>query len=312
MLSTTYLTLLFAATISAHTAVWAPGMYCRGGADPNVDDPNTNLAVNPLYQHTKEDWWFQHHRGCDAAPPAAGDFLSIPANGEFTVELAHNRAVTTLSYDGTQATDWPDGQQHPEDWDAGEGKCLEDGALHTRNESSQGATAWAISYQSDLKAVTMESLAVFSTKDHTPWKRLATYKVPDLRECAEEGCTCAWLWIPNGCGEPNMYMQGFKCKVTNASPTARPLAAAQVPTYCADDQSKCVQGAKQMLAWHQLEGNNIETPDGTTPTYNTKCGWAEGAQTDIFDITVAQVPTRPTPANTTITSFPGVPASTSS
>jgi hypothetical protein len=37
-----------------------------------------------------------------------------------------------------------------------------------------------------------------------------------------------------------------------------------------------------MLAWHQQEGNNIETTDGKTPNYNTKCGWAEGAQTDIF------------------------------
>jgi hypothetical protein len=37
-----------------------------------------------------------------------------------------------------------------------------------------------------------------------------------------------------------------------------------------------------MLAWHQKEGNNIETTDGKTPNYNTKCGWAEGAQTDIF------------------------------
>jgi hypothetical protein len=77
-------------------------------------------------------------------------------------------------------------------------------------------------------------------------------------------------------------MQGFKCKVTNASPTALPLAAAQVPTYCADDASTCVKGAKQMLAWHQKTGNNVETTDGKTPNYNAKCGWTDGAQTDIF------------------------------
>lgn len=79
-------------------------------------------------------------------------------------------------------------------------------------------------------------------------------------------------------------MQGFKCKVTNASPTARPLGKAQVPVYCKDDQSKCVKGPKQMLAWHQATGsNNIETEPGVTPNYNQKCGWAEGAQTDIFE-----------------------------
>jgi len=87
------------------------------------------------------------------------------------------------------------------------------------------------------------------------------------------------------------YMQGFKCKVTGASPSAAPLAAGQIPTYCADDASKCVKGAKQMLAWHQRTGNNIETADGTTPNYNSKCGWTEGAQTDIFDSVAAPSPT---------------------
>jgi len=91
-------------------------------------------------------------------------------------------------------------------------------------------------------------------------------------------------------------MQGFKCKVTNASPTARPLAKAQVPTYCKDDASKCVKGAKQMLAWHQRTGNNIETEGHTAPNYNYKCGWSEGAQTDIF-ASAAPAPT-PTPVRT--------------
>ncbi|KAF2475468.1 uncharacterized protein BDR25DRAFT_279546 [Lindgomyces ingoldianus] len=263
-------------------------MYCRGGNDTTKDEPNTNLAVNPLYQLDKADWWFQHDRGCDAAPPAAGEFLEIPANGEFTVELAHNRAQTTLSYGGKFVSDWPDGGQHPDDWsgwntDGTPAVCLkEDGALHTYNESSAGGTAFAISYHSDIKDVTIENLVVFTTLDHTPWKRLATYRVPNLQECPEGGCHCAWLWIPNGCGQPNMYMQGFKCNVTAASPTAAPLATAQIPVYCADDDTKCVKGAKQMLAWNQKTGNNIETEDWVTPNYNMKCGWKNGAQTDIF------------------------------
>ncbi|PSN71810.1 hypothetical protein BS50DRAFT_484432 [Corynespora cassiicola Philippines] len=262
-------------------------MYCRGGADPTKDEPNTNLAVNPLYQLSKEDWWFQHHRGCDAAPPSEGEYLELPANGEFTVELAHNRAHTTLSYDGKFVTDWPDGEQHPDDWNGwgGEGTdavCLKDGALHTWNESSAAGTAFAISYQSELKDVTMENLVVFTTKYHTPWKRLTTYQVPDLPACPEGGCHCAWLWVPTGCGEGNMYMQGFKCNVTNATST-RTLAPAQAPAYCEDDPTKCVTGAKQMIAWHQSTGNNIETDPGMTPNYNQKCGWAEGAQTDIFE-----------------------------
>jgi hypothetical protein len=197
---------------SAHTAAFAPGMYCRGGADLTKDDQNTNLAVNPLYNLTKEDWWFQHDRGCDKAPPEAGEFLELPANGNVTVELAHNRAMTTLSYKGAMVSDWPDGKQHPEDWngwnsDGTPAVCLkEDGAMHTYNESSAGGTAFAISYHSNIEDVTMENLVVFTTRYHTPWKRLTTYDVPDLPACPEGGCTCAWLWIPNGCGQANMYV----------------------------------------------------------------------------------------------------------
>ena len=76
-------------------------------------------------------------------------------------------------------------------------------------------------------------------------------------------------------------MQGFKCKVTGATSTA-PVATAKAPVYCANDAAECVKGAKQMLAWNQLSGNNIETAEGVSPGYNEKCGWANGAQHDIF------------------------------
>jgi len=210
MLHSILLALGAATLASAHTAAWAPGMYCRGGVDPTKDDQNTNLVVNPLYQLAQRDWWFQHDRGCDAVPPATGEVLELPANGNFTVELAHNRAHTTLSYDGKLATAWPDGKEHPEEWngwraDGTPAVCLkEDGAMHAWNESSAGGTAFAISYHGDVGAVTMENLVVFTTLDHTPWKRVATYDVPDLPECPEGGCTCAWLWVPNECGQANM------------------------------------------------------------------------------------------------------------
>ena len=60
-------------------------------------------------------------------------------------------------------SDWPDGQQHPDDMNAPQpGGCVADGALHTSNQSYAAGTAFAISYQSDLSAVTLENLAVFS------------------------------------------------------------------------------------------------------------------------------------------------------
>ena len=152
-----------AASTTAHTAAWtAEGMYCAFGNTTTSTDNNNNLPVNPLYNLSKADWWFQHDRGCDNAPPAEDSFLEIPAGGSFTVELAHNRAQTSLAYDGAFVSDWPDGKDHPDDMNAAPGECVPDGALHTSNQSYAAGTAFAISYQSDLSAVTLENLAVFS------------------------------------------------------------------------------------------------------------------------------------------------------
>lgn len=149
---------------SAHTN---HGHFQNGSQ--SEDDQNTNTAVNPLYELPKSDWWMQHDRGCDAYPPTDDASLALPAGGSFTVELAVNRAFTTLSYDGEFTTEWPDGGTHPEDWQSPNAtSCLDDnpdgagGALHTHNESTTAGTAWAISYQSDIKDVTIENLAVFS------------------------------------------------------------------------------------------------------------------------------------------------------
>jgi hypothetical protein len=167
MLASTVSFLALVAAAQAHIGAWAPGMYCRGGNNTAVDDQNTNLVVNPVYQLSKQDWWFQHDRGCDKAPPPEEEFLELPAGGSFTVEHAHNRAQTTLSYGGQFTSEWPDGQQHPEDWnglaaDPGEGCIQDDGAMHVQNQSSATGTVFAISYQSDLSKVTMENLAVFT------------------------------------------------------------------------------------------------------------------------------------------------------
>ncbi|GME46853.1 uncharacterized protein LTHEOB_8840 [Neofusicoccum parvum] len=139
-------------------------MYCRNGTE-DVDNSNNNLPVGPLYSLSQEQWWFQADRGCDKALPPDGEFLEIPAGGSFTVEIATNRAFTTLSYDGSKTSEWPDGAEHPEDW-LGEWdgtECLPDGGfMHTQNQTMAAGTAWAISYESDLAKVTMENLVVFS------------------------------------------------------------------------------------------------------------------------------------------------------
>lgn len=102
---------------------------------------------------------------CDKNPPSGNDSLALPAGGQFTVELAHNQAQTSLSFEGRFASDWPDGKSHPENW-SGPGnppECIEDdGAMHAHNQSTAAGTAWAISYESDPSKVNMENLVVFS------------------------------------------------------------------------------------------------------------------------------------------------------
>ncbi|TMW59783.1 hypothetical protein Poli38472_004852 [Pythium oligandrum] len=286
---------------SAHIVAWGRGMYCLNGTNPNVDDQNTNTAVNPLYQLPKEKWWFQADRGCDKSPPRPGDILKLPAGGSFEVEFATNRAMTTLSYGGKQATEWTGGETFPSDW---KGKnppeCL--GALHAESEAKAAGTAFAISYVSELEDVTMENLVVFTTLEHTPWKRKGVYQVPkNMPACPPQGCICAWLWVPDGCGQPNMYMAGYRCTVTGAA-TGYKLAQAKPPVYCADDKSKCVKGAKQMIAWNQQTGDNVKTPPGKSPGYNEGCGWSNGAQNDIFVEVGGDGDNTPMPSQAPVTS----------
>ncbi|OAP54840.1 hypothetical protein AYL99_11288 [Fonsecaea erecta] len=278
--------LTLAGVVQAHIAAFAKGMYCENGTDPSNPNFNSNAPVSPLYNLTQDQWWFQHDRGCDGVPPPPGVFLELPAGGSFDVDLANNQAFSNLSYGGSKTSEWPDGGSHPEDWNGGgvgEG-CIQDGGyMHVQNQSMAQGTAFAIAYESDLAAITLEDLVVFTVLEHTPWKRAATYQVPAaMPECPEGGCTCAWLWVPKGCGQPNIYMQGFKCIVTGATSTT-PLAKAQAPVMCDTDPSKCVTGAKQMIVWNQLTGNNVVTSGSQTPAYNTRNGFTPGPQDDIFE-----------------------------
>jgi len=84
-----------------------------------------------------------------------------------------------------------------------------------------------------------------------------------------------------------MYHEPFRCKVTGATSTA-PISTPKPPVWCEDDPSKCVKGAKQMIYWNQLDGNNIEV-DGydlsgghKSPAYNTKCGFPDGEYKRVF------------------------------
>ncbi len=121
----------------------------------------------------------------------------------------------------------------------------------------------------------------------TPWKRIAKYSVPDLPPCPAAGCICAvrMFWPPllyhaDGlfkslvrmdtkwvipshssksincrltfdslrCGEPTLYMQGFRCTVTGSktNPVRTIKYPAVAPQWCQDDSAQCVAGPKQV------------------------------------------------------------------
>ncbi|KAF5348476.1 hypothetical protein D9756_009594 [Leucocoprinus leucothites] len=300
-----------------HIAAWTKGTYCLNGTTPGVDDQNSHLIVDPLYQLHFNDWWMHHVDNCDQFPPAPGDFLEIPALGAFTVEHAVNRAFTTLSYDGQNIATYPDGQDHPDLENSQE--CIQQPNIHTQNESMAAGSAFAISYTSNLTEVTPTNLVVFSVLyksviDLSYVTRLNPYnsvhRGEDSLPIRPPGYLLAhrkaWGWVPNGCGTPNMYMHPLRCNVTG--PTGNlSLAQPQPPVWCEGNVSACTNGAKQvggtphcvdfwlttrnnpkMIYWNQLEGNNIgvsgQDLSGAPkfPGYDMKCGFADGPQNDIF------------------------------
>ncbi|KAH8647413.1 hypothetical protein BGZ61DRAFT_311836, partial [Ilyonectria robusta] len=72
-----------------------------------------------------------------------------------------------------------------------------------------------------------------------------------------------------------MYLQNHRCKVTGSTPTKN-LGTPNPPAWCRHEPSKCVAGPKQMMAWNQLEGNNVDAPQSKTPTYNQNMGFFDG------------------------------------
>jgi hypothetical protein len=76
-------------------------------------------------------------------------------------------------------------------------------------------------------------------------------------------------------------MLPYRCTVTNATGTT-PVGKAQPPVWCEGDESQCVTGPKQLIYWHQQDGDNVEV-DGVdftgapkSPGYNMKLGFKNG------------------------------------
>ncbi|SJL05082.1 uncharacterized protein ARMOST_08454 [Armillaria ostoyae] len=285
MFTTFAAALVFAQAVRGHVAPFHPSMWCFSGTSGS--NINAQEAVNPVYQLGYSGYWMHANTGCLSQPPADNTFLELPAGGSFTVEIAANRAYTSYSYNGTEVSDWADGQAHEELYGA-HTECVTSPNLHAQNESMAAGTAFAISYTSDISAVNEDNLVVFTVAPKTPWKLVASYDVPAaMPACPDGGCICAWGWVPNGCGIPNMYMHPFRCTVTGATGTTA-VGTPKTPEWCEDDQSKCVSGPKKFIIWNQNEADTVSV-DGydlagepRSPGYNTKMGFTGGAQNDIF------------------------------
>jgi len=143
----------------------------------------TPASVMNFHQH-QEIFSICKRRECHQRS-SNSDTWNRPANGEFTVEHAVNRAFTTLSYNGKNTGLYMDGKDHPGLGTTRDGKqdgsdcisepnskCLNEAfqrplftqrnEVHTQNETMASGTIFAISYVSDLKKVTKENLVVFT------------------------------------------------------------------------------------------------------------------------------------------------------
>lgn len=262
-----FVALLFkwATNIYAHLAVFTPSMY---GSEP--DNINSNHAVQPLQEMTFKEWWW--HGDLDKPPPKNA-VLSLPARGKVDLEIAANKAFTSMGRGLL-----PNPRQPPVPW-------LNENAwgnMHANKLEDVAGCALGIAYKSDPHKVKPEDFVIFSVAHDCPNKQLQTFKIPNLPKCPNGRCQCAWFWIHESSGGTDqMYMTPFVCNVTGST-TKRKLGKSIPPRKCDDDKSKCIVGAKQPMYWKNLEGNNMPEPPHYAPTYSLKYNFKDGAQNDIF------------------------------
>ncbi|KAF7330347.1 hypothetical protein MVEN_02473000 [Mycena venus] len=300
-----YTLLLFLSPFAvAHVAAWHKGMYCLNGTTPGFDDQNTNSIANPLFNLKKEDWWFHGIDHCDQFPPADGDFLELPANGEFTVELAVNRAFTTLSYDGINTG------MFYSFWIDIESISLQESSLTARTTPMASEVWTASALLISIRRTSqwrLDPLSQYHIRHATTFcrKRISLFSqlftthpgnvLPPMR-CQTFPPVLPAAASALGAGSPMAAANltytckarlGFRCQVTG-EPGKTALASAVPPTWCEDSPADCTTGARQMIYWNQAEGNNIDVSGNDSrgfpksPAYNSVLGFDEGAQHDIF------------------------------
>lgn len=236
------------------------------------DFPYDNRPMAPLQQYTFSQWWFHGHLNF---APAPGNFFELPAGGTAMSQLACNKG----------ATKWWAASEGTTDIRQGDYPCpgYPLSQFHTNGIDDLKGCALSIAYTSDVNSIKPEDLAIFSVNHQCVWSVNTGFQVPqNMPPCPDGGCICAWHWIHSvDSGSAQMYMNGFRCKVTGATSNT-PVLTPQVPKRCTGDLSKCNQGAQQPLYWFQAEGNNMNNDQYDPPYYLDEWGFTDGAQNGIF------------------------------
>ncbi|EIM90957.1 uncharacterized protein STEHIDRAFT_152641 [Stereum hirsutum FP-91666 SS1] len=262
---------------AAHQTIWHPSIFGFN------ESTAPNRPQDPLIQLPFSQWWFH---GFLSSPPNDGDYMDLPAGGTIHSEIACDKGYTswynTSAGGDTRSQDQPD---YP-----CPGQPLSQ--FHTTGINDLGGCALAIAYNSDANSVKPEDFAVFSANQTCPWYLHTDFQVPAaMPECPDGGCTCAWFWLhtPDS-GAEQMYMTGFRCKVSGASATEA-IGTPQLARRCGADPANgindanpgnCTYGAKQPFYWYQAEGNTFFEGTYAPPLYTDLYNFKDGAQNDIF------------------------------
>ncbi|KIO31600.1 hypothetical protein M407DRAFT_67766 [Tulasnella calospora MUT 4182] len=291
----------------AHLRIAHPSMYGFNVSYHTFDYDNRPEV--PLQYMSFQQWWFHNHI---QYPPHDGDVFEFPAGGSATIEIGCNKGWTSYFASDDGRTDLRDGSGKAC------GGSAPDSAVHAASFSDVTGCGIGIVDKANVNDIKPEDFAIFSANHTCPWFTCNVFHVPaDMPACSEGVCHCAWFWIhsPNSGGE-QMFMNAFKCKITNTKPTAKKIGKPQLARRCGHDPvlnrngdpKNCTVGPQQPLYWLQNERNNMFEGYYDPPFYNGLYGYKNGAQDNIF--VDAQGNSEGSSGSTTTTTKPAAQATT--
>lgn len=147
---------LLAAPAAARVALWHPSMY---GFEVGIAD--ATRAAEGFKNAAYKDWWL--HNAAHQLP-GSGEFLELPAGGQFEGQIASSKAFTTFGFC--------------------EGDDLD--------KIPANSCALGLSYSSNVNELHPNNFTVISVR-HDCSKPDVFFDIPqNLPACPEKGCHCLW------------------------------------------------------------------------------------------------------------------------